>query len=126
MTGPSGHGVVGEALLGSTARALDHRLARSQAECRIPSLVGGVVHEGALAWTGTAGNIEGESPTRETQYRIGSITKTFTATLLADMAREGIVALDDPVQRHLPDGVRRNGPPKIVQYKLVPREGASP
>jgi D-alanyl-D-alanine-carboxypeptidase/D-alanyl-D-alanine-endopeptidase len=36
---------------------------------------------------------------------IGSITKVFTTTLLADMAREGVVALDDPVQRHLPDGV---------------------
>jgi serine-type D-Ala-D-Ala carboxypeptidase/endopeptidase len=41
-----------------------------------------------------------------TIFEIGSITKAFTATLLADMARHGIVALDDPVQRHLPDGVR--------------------
>jgi serine-type D-Ala-D-Ala carboxypeptidase/endopeptidase len=38
-------------------------------------------------------------------FEIGSITKTFTATLLADMAREGLVALDDPVNRHLPAGV---------------------
>jgi serine-type D-Ala-D-Ala carboxypeptidase/endopeptidase len=36
---------------------------------------------------------------------IGSITKVFTATLLAELAREGLVSLDDPVQRHLPDGV---------------------
>jgi len=41
-----------------------------------------------------------------TIFEIGSVTKTFTATLLADMAREGIVALDDPVQRYLPDAVR--------------------
>jgi serine-type D-Ala-D-Ala carboxypeptidase/endopeptidase len=41
-----------------------------------------------------------------TIFEIGSITKTFTATLLADMAREGLVALDDPVQRHLPAGLR--------------------
>ncbi|MGH2715821.1 MAG: serine hydrolase domain-containing protein [Thermoleophilaceae bacterium] len=40
-----------------------------------------------------------------TIFEIGSITKTFTATLLADMAGDGIVALGDPVQRHLPDGV---------------------
>jgi serine-type D-Ala-D-Ala carboxypeptidase/endopeptidase len=39
-------------------------------------------------------------------FEIGSITKTFTTTLLADLAREGLVALDDPVQRLLPDGVR--------------------
>jgi D-alanyl-D-alanine-carboxypeptidase/D-alanyl-D-alanine-endopeptidase len=41
-----------------------------------------------------------------TIFEIGSITKTFTATLLADMVRDGIVAFDDHVQRHLPDGVR--------------------
>jgi CubicO group peptidase (beta-lactamase class C family) len=37
-----------------------------------------------------------------TVFEIGSITKTFTGTLLADMARERLVALDDPVERHLP------------------------
>jgi CubicO group peptidase (beta-lactamase class C family) len=35
-------------------------------------------------------------------FEIGSITKTFTATLLASMVRDGLVALDDPVARHLP------------------------
>jgi serine-type D-Ala-D-Ala carboxypeptidase/endopeptidase len=39
-------------------------------------------------------------------FEIGSITKVFTATLLAEMAREGLVALDDPVQKWLPEGVR--------------------
>ncbi len=39
-------------------------------------------------------------------FEIGSITKTFTATLLADMARDGLVALHDPVNRNLPGGVR--------------------
>jgi serine-type D-Ala-D-Ala carboxypeptidase/endopeptidase len=35
-------------------------------------------------------------------FEIGSVTKTFTATLLAALGDEGIVALDDPVARHLP------------------------
>jgi serine-type D-Ala-D-Ala carboxypeptidase/endopeptidase len=38
----------------------------------------------------------------ESVFEIGSITKVFTATLLADMARDGMVALDDPVAEHLP------------------------
>jgi CubicO group peptidase (beta-lactamase class C family) len=42
----------------------------------------------------------------ESIFEIGSITKTFTGTLLALMAHEGLVALDDPVNRHLPAGVR--------------------
>jgi D-alanyl-D-alanine-carboxypeptidase/D-alanyl-D-alanine-endopeptidase len=39
-------------------------------------------------------------------FEIGSVTKAFTATLLATMAEDGLVALDDPVQDHLPAGVR--------------------
>jgi D-alanyl-D-alanine-carboxypeptidase/D-alanyl-D-alanine-endopeptidase len=38
-------------------------------------------------------------------FEIGSITKVFTATLLADMAQEGLVGLGDPVSLHLPPGV---------------------
>ena len=38
-------------------------------------------------------------------FEIGSITKVFTAALLADMADRGEVNLDDPVQKYLPEGV---------------------
>lgn len=37
-------------------------------------------------------------------FEIGSITKTFTAALLADMVRRGEMSLDDPVQKYLPAG----------------------
>ena len=40
--------------------------------------------------------------TSATVFEIGSITKVFTALLLADMARRGEVGLDDPVTRYLP------------------------
>jgi D-alanyl-D-alanine-carboxypeptidase/D-alanyl-D-alanine-endopeptidase len=56
-----------------------------------------------------------------TIFEIGSITKTFTATLLADMAREGLVALDDPVQRHLPEDVRL----PVRGREITPEELAS-
>jgi serine-type D-Ala-D-Ala carboxypeptidase/endopeptidase len=45
-------------------------------------------------------------------FEIGSISKVFTATVLADLVQAGKVRLDDPVQRYLPDSVRvpsRNG-----------------
>lgn len=44
--------------------------------------------------------------TSETVFEIGSITKVFTALLLADMVRRGEVGLDDPVARHLPGDFR--------------------
>lgn len=39
-----------------------------------------------------------------TLYEIGSITKVFTALLLADMTAKGEVRLDDPVAKYLPAG----------------------
>ena len=58
-------------------------------------------------------------------FEIGSITKVFTATLLADMAREGLVALDDPVQRWLPEGVElpRKGRAITLQDLSTHRSG---
>ena len=41
----------------------------------------------------------------ETIFEIGSISKVFTAILLADMAADGLLALEDPVQTLAPDGV---------------------
>ena len=40
-------------------------------------------------------------PTARTRYAIGSITKTFTATLLAQAVAEGRLRLDDDVRRYL-------------------------
>src|SRR3990170_6143629 len=46
----------------------------------------------------------GDAPpvTSDTVFEIGSITKVFTALLLASMVRNEEVGLDDPVARHLP------------------------
>ena len=41
----------------------------------------------------------------ETIFEIGSISKVFTAIILADMAADGLLALDDPVQTLAPEGV---------------------
>jgi CubicO group peptidase (beta-lactamase class C family) len=47
----------------------------------------------------------GAIPDGDTMYEIGSISKVFTGLLLADAVQRGAVALDDPLQRHLPAGV---------------------
>lgn len=41
-------------------------------------------------------------PRELTHYELGSLSKTFTVLLLADLAREGVLGLDDPLARHLP------------------------
>lgn len=42
----------------------------------------------------------------DTVFEIGSISKAFTALLLADMANKGEVSLDDPAENYLPEGAR--------------------
>jgi D-alanyl-D-alanine-carboxypeptidase/D-alanyl-D-alanine-endopeptidase len=59
-------------------------------------------------WTFARGRIGDDrpgAPAADTIFEIGSVTKVFTATVLADMVEEGLVALDDPLQRYLPTGV---------------------
>ena len=41
-----------------------------------------------------------------TLFDIGSITKTFTTLLLADMVDRGIVKLTDPIEKYLPTSVK--------------------
>ncbi|MGV4888386.1 serine hydrolase domain-containing protein [Streptomyces viridosporus] len=91
-----------EELLPGTRRALLHRIAVAQAEGRAPSLVATVVRGGEAVWTGARTSAEGQAPDGNVQYRIGSITKTFTAVLVLRLRDEGVLDLGDPLEEHLP------------------------
>ncbi|MGF7080037.1 serine hydrolase domain-containing protein [Mucilaginibacter sp. UYCu711] len=47
-------------------------------------------------------------PNNNTIYEIGSITKTFTAAILAHYVNDGKVSLTDPITKYLPDSVAAN------------------
>ena len=71
------------------------------------SIVVGVITPNGTSVSGY-GNISNANGTRvngNTIFDIGSNTKTFTAALLADMAKRGIVNLDDPIEKYLPSNV---------------------
>ncbi|MEV1052704.1 serine hydrolase domain-containing protein [Streptomyces sp. NPDC049887] len=91
-----------EALLPSTERTLLHRVAVAQSEGRAPSLVGAVARDGRLVWSGTRCCAEADTSDADTQYRIGSLTKTFTAVLVLRLRDEGLLDLNDPLDKHLP------------------------
>lgn len=92
-------------VLPSTAVHLHAHLAAAQAAGRMPSVVAGVLRDGELVWSDTRGTVAaaGAAPTTDTQYRIGSITKTMTAALVLQLRDEGRLDLADPVSRHLPE-----------------------
>ncbi|MGW4511234.1 serine hydrolase domain-containing protein [Streptomyces sp. NPDC004393] len=91
-----------EELLPATRRALLHRIAVAQAEGRAPSLVAAVVRDGRAVWHGSRTSVDGHAPDENVQYRIGSITKTFTAVLVMRLRDEGVLDLGDPLEKHLP------------------------
>ncbi|MEV5322892.1 serine hydrolase domain-containing protein [Nonomuraea fastidiosa] len=86
----------------TTARALLRRLAVEQAECRMPSLTAAIVRDGRTAWFGGRGRVGDHEPTPATQYRIGSITKSMVAVVVMRLRDEGLLDLNDPLERHLP------------------------
>ncbi|MEX1187587.1 MAG: serine hydrolase [Gemmatimonadaceae bacterium] len=74
---------------------------------KTPGIVVGVLDAAGTRFvshgTGLPGATEVDSATL---FEIGSITKTFTSAILADMVVRGEVALDDPVAKYLPAGTR--------------------
>ncbi|WP_271216871.1 serine hydrolase domain-containing protein [Streptosporangium carneum] len=63
------------------------------------------VSDGGRTWSGAVGVRDvkrGGQPSPSGHFRIGSVTKTFVATVVLQLVDEGKVRLDDPVDRHLP------------------------
>ena len=91
----------------ATARVLWHRLALEQSKSRLPSVAAGLVRHGDLIWSAAVGTLDGrsggEAATTQTQYRIGSITKTFVAVEVLRMRDEGLLDLNDALGRHIDD-----------------------
>ena len=73
----------------------------------VPGLVVGILHEGEKTYVGV-GRLSDDDPSRpgaRTIFEIGSISKTFTATLLAGAVVRGGLNLDDPITGLLPEGI---------------------
>src|SRR3954469_13429523 len=90
------------------------RLVQEPQADRLPSVAAAVVQKGEQLWAtavGAADYDEDRAATPETQYRIGSITKTFSATAIMQLRDAGALDLDDRLEQHL-DGVA-NGTPTI-------------
>lgn len=90
------------ALRAATRAALGHRLGVEQAQQRLPSVVAALWRGGQVIWSGVRGGTGLRDGGVDTQYRIGSISKTFTAVLVMRLRDEGALALTDPVDGYLP------------------------
>ncbi|HLI51193.1 MAG TPA: serine hydrolase domain-containing protein [Thermomicrobiaceae bacterium] len=82
------------------------RLAAEQEHQKIPGFSAGVIFDQELVWARGFGyaDLASKRPAdAHTFYRVGSITKLFTATMLMQLRDAGKLHLDDPLAKYLPD-----------------------
>src|SRR5947208_6466832 len=87
------------------AAELRRQIGDAQAKQRAPSVAAAVVRVGEVIWADAVGiaDADGTEATPDHQYRIGSITKTFTGVAIMQLREAGELELDDQLDAHLPD-----------------------
>jgi CubicO group peptidase (beta-lactamase class C family) len=73
----------------------------------------GIIYDQSLIWTKNIGYADYERQhlaTPRTLYRLASVTKLFTATMLMHLRDAGKVQLDDPLERYLPSDYKIHSP----------------
>jgi CubicO group peptidase (beta-lactamase class C family) len=92
------------------AARLEQLVRAEQREKRVPSIAAAVLRDGEPIWQTAVGVAEVDSgleATPDTQYRVGSITKTFTATAIMQLRDAGKLDLEDTLDRHVEGAAHR-------------------
>ncbi|MDP2643450.1 MAG: serine hydrolase domain-containing protein, partial [Desulfobacterales bacterium] len=103
----------------------------------LPGMTIGIVHDQTIIYLkgfGYADRLSRKPSTPDSIYRIGSISKLFTAIAIMQLRDEGKLDLDDPVRKYLPWFALKNsfpaGPAITIRHLLthssgLPREAGS-
>lgn len=92
----------------------------------------GIVENGKLVFAKGYGFEDEEkniAATSKSIYRIGSITKSFTALSLLQMQRDGKLSIDDELKQHLPEfsiGFQKNSPHPIIIRNILSHTSGLP
>jgi CubicO group peptidase (beta-lactamase class C family) len=84
---------------------LARRIREEQADKHLPSVAAAALRDGEVVWSEAVGlaDVErSEDATADHQYRIASITKTFTAVAIMQLRDAGKLSLDDSLEKHIP------------------------
>lgn len=119
----------------SKADQTDELIGQLMAQRNIPGLQLAVVKKGKLIKTGNYGfaNLQDKVAVKSnTLFPINSMTKAFTGVALVQLAEKGLLSLDDPIGKHLPNlpemwqplkikhlMAHTSGLPKILSGRLV-------
>lgn len=93
--------------------ALDKLLEEERVNQGVPGVAVGVVIDGELAYAKGFGVVDPATkavPDADTVYRIGSISKSFTGLALLSLRDDGVLDLDDPLARWIPEASKLTYP----------------
>jgi len=102
--------------------ALHQWLPEEIADKGIPALSWVLVDDQQLVWSEGAGYqdpVRKITATGDTVYRVGSLSKPITALLLMMLVEQGLIDLDAPVQRYLPDFHPKNTTGKAITLRQM-------
>jgi D-alanyl-D-alanine carboxypeptidase len=117
-------GTAAPAFSDTLAADLRRIVEETHAETGVPSMALGVWVEGVGELTYAVGEtVPGAGPMAfDDQFRIGSITKTFTGTIILQLVQEGLLSLDEPVNPFF-DGQVPNGDTITIRHLLAMQSG---
>jgi CubicO group peptidase (beta-lactamase class C family) len=101
------------------AAKLEQLLAVDQREKRLPAVAAAVLRDGELIWEsaiGAADVEEGIDATPDTQFRCGSITKTFTAAAIMQLRDAGKLDLEDTLDMHVEGAAHRPSIRRLLSH----------
>ena len=91
--------------MNSKFQELTNRIQKDMKRLHVPGVAVGVWHKGRETRAGFGvTSVEHPLPvTPETLFQTGSISKTYTATMLMQLAEQGKLDLDEPVRKYMPE-----------------------
>ncbi|MEL7001786.1 MAG: serine hydrolase domain-containing protein [Bacteroidota bacterium] len=104
-------------------KELQHQLKKDLADDNIDgSLSATVVKDGKIIWSEGFGYANKEADIKShagTIYRVGSITKTFTAFLMMQLYEEGIIELNDTIEKYVPEVTQIKGYSEDTKFTFI-------
>lgn len=98
------------------------------AETKLPGLSAAIVKDGEVIWSRGFGYRDAErglAATPHSLYSIGSISKSFTVAAIMQLAEQGKLSVDDPIEKFMPFPIQPGGE-KVRVWHLMSHTSGIP
>jgi len=95
-------------------------------QTKLPGLSAAILQDGEMVWArgfGFRDLARGQAATPNTLYAIASLTKSFTCVAILQLAEQGQLSVDDPIDRYVPVNIRPGGEPIRIKHLMSHSSG---